>query len=169
MPNDTILIACVVVLPLAHGFLIRRLAELTQPHRLRMADLGNDLLRGNLPKDDAAAIRFSLDHAFSPWPMLAAVFLIPIVMLWALIGVARAQEPPRLYGGKMRWEFEKLSTLSAFVANPICGLIVVAQFAVFVLIAIFFSSQEAFFRAVLKRTLHSLEAVSGWRGGRLAF
>lgn len=41
-----------IVLPIMNGFIIRRAAELAQPYRLRMAELGRKLLESPISAED---------------------------------------------------------------------------------------------------------------------
>jgi hypothetical protein len=139
--------------------LLRRLAEIVQPFRLKMAEDGETLLASGLSERDEFQVRYYLDNAFSAKPMAAAAFMLPFFVLCDLVRSALGRPPPRISLATSRLSF--LFTLSAFAANPLFGIIVLVEVfymgSVVILVAdpsILLRAAAALLRAEAKPCMH---------------
>jgi hypothetical protein len=112
-------------LAIGYGLLLRRIATIVQPHRLRLAERGEKYLAVCKDPEERALVNFYLDNAFNPWIAISAFFTLPIVIvqeIWrpAELGFVPADEDAhRSICG--------LASISAFAANPLFGSLVVIE------------------------------------------
>jgi ABC-type antimicrobial peptide transport system permease subunit len=140
--------ALVLVYMLAYFFVLRRFASFVQPYRLRMAQLGEEILAGRVTAARAEQISFFLDNAFSGWVMAGAILVFPFAVFWGTAKYA--------FGGfSLTAQFDKddqkmvvLFALSAFAANPLCGTIFAVEAAIFVFIVVMLAGQSALMAAI---------------------
>src|SRR5258708_5282244 len=76
-------ILIVVAFLLGYGILLRRLADLVQPMRLRLAEMGEKYQAAPLNARERNTIRVYLDNAFSARPAVVVAFLLPFIMIKA--------------------------------------------------------------------------------------
>jgi hypothetical protein len=143
-----------------YGLLLRRLATLAQPCRLRLAEVGERLLAESvLAPADEAAIRFGLDNAFNGLPVVLAVLLLPAVFVRVLFGSLfggrsdEAEVPPE------QRTFVLCFLASAFAANPLFGTLVATEILVFAAVLLLISGP-----GVLLRGLLALLRAEAWTG-----
>jgi hypothetical protein len=114
----------------AYALLLRRLAFLAQPARLRMAEHGERLLASDLPSGRAEQIRFCLDNAFDGWVVFVAALVFPLIAVFGpLYLLSKGRMAKAAVGSDERY-FAELFAISAFAANPLFGTIAVAEFAI---------------------------------------
>jgi hypothetical protein len=148
-------------------FLLRRMAAAVQPYRLRLAELGERLLARGVDPVAEATIRFDLQSAFSPWPMVLLAALMPVFVLkegfWAALGRPRRRPEPTL-------EMQRLIglvSLSWFAANPLFGLIVALELLVLSLLALLVAGNLAVLRHAV-RLLAAFHPSLGLRDGLMS-
>ena len=110
---------------MAYTLLVKRLAEWVQPTRLRMADLGRDMLQTNLPDGEHRAIQGMLDDAFSARPAVVMALLLPFILGYYI--TRRVLRLPVVSGPPLTREWSKLMdmfVISALAANPFFALII---------------------------------------------
>jgi len=133
---------------LAYCLVLRRFADLAQPYRLRIAELGEGILASRPSLTRAQQTEFYLDNAFSGWIMPFAVAVVPFA---AALGVAKY-----LWGGfslsqHANKEDDTMSLLflaSAFASNPLFGAVFFVECAVLVLVVIVFAGPRAMMAAI---------------------
>ena len=103
---------------------VRRLADLVQPYRLRLAELGEEMLgSGDLTPGRERQIRFYLDNAFTAGSSPVAALAVPFVAIFGLTASLAGRRPPRVIEQDDRTFL--LFALSVFAAKPAFGTIVV--------------------------------------------
>ena len=124
------IIAVVVAAVCTYLVLVRRLADLVQPYRLRLAELGEEMLgSGDLTPGRERQIRFYLDNAFNGWIMTVAALAVPFVAIFGLTASLAGRRPPRVIEQDDRTSL--LFALSVFAANPLFGTIVAIEIFIF--------------------------------------
>lgn len=128
---STLLLLSVMIF--VYVLLVRRLANLSQPMRLRMADIGMSLLESDLPEEDKVAVEFMLEHAFSfkPAVIMAVVFPIAMVRFLILKALGRKVSFTPENHSKTLGVFAIQFFLSTIAANPIAGFIIILEFLTF--------------------------------------
>lgn len=140
-------IALAVVL---HTLLKRRLADLAQPMRLKMAETGVELLRSNISEKDKNIIAFMVANAYSSLPALVFVIYFPFTLVkfaWSalMVGKKSPQEgPPNEDARKLTGQF----MLSMFAANPIMASIAIVELLSLGFLCFLFGGQVLLFKAV---------------------
>jgi tetrahydromethanopterin S-methyltransferase subunit B len=130
-------------------FLLRRLADLVQPYRLRMAEVGEGLLCERPPEPIAEQIRFYLDNAFSGWFMLVAAIALPAIILCILVMcLTRAGRKKLSQEQNINEKLVALFLISTFAANPLFGIVLGAELLTFGLLAILIAGPTALMAAL---------------------
>jgi hypothetical protein len=144
---------------LGYLFVLRRLANVAQPYRLQLAELGERILAHHPARDRAELISFYLDHAFSGWVALFAALALPFVALTAVLESASRRPPPNPDDKRMSLLF----AVSAYAANPLFGTVLAAELFVITLLLVMLSGPQALARAMV--ILQKAEqAVPRWAG-----
>jgi len=157
-------VATLVVCAAVYLMLAKRLADAVQPMRLDLAYKGQVLLvTGNLNPADTNYVRFCLDNAFNGKVAFRGMFLLPFLGAWKLMRLCIAR-PERQAAHASRApcvdHIAELFWRSALVANPLCGMIVVAQMTVVIAIGVLISGQLRFVKSLLRAVV---EIESSWR------
>jgi hypothetical protein len=128
---------------LLYGWILRRLADLVQPLRLRLAVLGERVLGSNPSRSRRDQTEFYLDHTFSGWVMPVASVGFPIAALFGLLKYAAGKfeltPEPNEEDDRMMLMFSG----SVFAANPLFGSIVVVEFAIVALLSLMLAGPPA--------------------------
>lgn len=161
-------VATLVVCAAVYLMLAKRLADAIQPMRLDLAYKGEVLLvTGNLHPADANYVRFCLDNAFNGKVAFRGMFLLPFLGAWKLMRLCIARPETHAAANASRApgvdHVADLFWRSALVANPLCGMIVLAQMTVVIAIGVLISGQLRFVKSLLRALV---EVESGWRGRR---
>lgn len=141
-----LLLSAIVVI---YVLLVKRLADLSQPMRLRMADIGMALLESDLPESDKVDVAFMLEHAFSFKPAVVMAVAFPIAMVRFLIlkALGRRVSFTMKPHSKMLGAFAVQFLLSAIAANPIAGLVIVLELFTFGLVGFLVGGQVLIVKA----------------------
>jgi hypothetical protein len=168
-------VVTVVVCAAVYLMLARRLADAVQPMRLDLAYQGQVLLvTGNLNHADANYVRFCLDNAFNGKVAFRGMFLLPFLGVWKLVRLCIAQSGAHAAAPASRSpnvdHVADLFWRSALVANPLCGMIVLAQMTVVIAIGVMISGQLKFVKSLLRAVAEIESAWSDRRrlGARMA-
>jgi hypothetical protein len=111
----------------------RRLDSYVLPMRLHMAELGEQLAaETHLPATVRNGISDELGMAFSCWPMIACVFLIPVAFLQlALRHKPKPENISRAAAADLR-RYRNMLFISWAAANPICALVAALEVILFI-------------------------------------
>jgi|SRR5580692_3939904 hypothetical protein len=120
-------LALVSVFVITYGLLLRRLATIAHPHRLRLAELGEKYLVVCKTPEERALIKFYLDKAFSPWVAASACVLFPIVLFQEIFWPRRGKFNFVPTDEDAHNKICRLAVISMFAANPIFGSLVALQ------------------------------------------
>jgi hypothetical protein len=127
------LLLTAILLSIAYGFVIRRLAEFMQGYRLRLAQEGEEYIIRCRTQTERAQIRFYLDNALNPWLMIWTAVLLPSIMAMQLF---KPENPDfEMTDPGTHNEIACLFLFSALAANPLFALIVLLE-----IVAVFFPS-----------------------------
>jgi hypothetical protein len=110
---------------LSYGFTVRRLAELVQPYRLRLAERGEKYLKYVSNDTECAIVQFYLDNAFNPWFMVASALLLPIAAVMQIIKPHIPEFPTADPG--IHNELSCLFFFSSLATNPLFTIIVAIE------------------------------------------
>jgi hypothetical protein len=110
---------------IGYGLLLRRLATIVQPHRLRLAEHGEKYLAVCKDQEERGLIKFYLDKAFSPWITIWAFVSLPIVLIHELVRPAKFDFVPSDEEGHRT--ICRLFIISVFAANPLFGTLVAVE------------------------------------------
>jgi len=124
-------LAIITVSVVIYALILRRMAFVVQPVRLKMAELGEHILSSDLPAARADQIRFYLDNAFNGWVMFFVALVLPLVavfMPFYMMAKRQTQELHQQNSDEQR--VAELFGISAFAANPLFGAVVAVEFAV---------------------------------------
>jgi hypothetical protein len=136
-----------------YALILRRIADLAQPLRLQLAREGEWLLGNPWSREDEQVIRFMLDNAFNPLPMVVASIGLPIAIAVALVkAIAGKDQLPKTTNRELRNRQVKVSglfALSSFAANPVFGLIVLCEVLILGSILVLLVSYRALVLAIL--------------------
>lgn len=149
LPHYLRAVSFVVIGAAVYVFLARRLADLVQPLRLRLAREGEALLASSLDPDDARQVRFWLDNAFSAVPAAIFVMMFPMLMTNTLIGRLLGKHPKPLRSGAAMRRLSLLFMASAFAANPLFGVIALLELILFGVTVGVLTDPLLLFRSVL--------------------
>jgi hypothetical protein len=141
---------------LGYGFILRRLAEVIHPLRLRLAELGEKYLEMPLAPEDRTQVIFYLDNAFNPWVAVVAVASFPFVIIFLLF---RPKQNNTSIGTQK--EIEYLFTISVVAANPLFSLVTALELLIAALFGVLLYKQLS----LVKNAVHiffQFKAV-GWR------
>lgn len=133
-----------------YTLLKRRLANLAQPMRLKMATAGIELLRSNISEKDKNIIAFMMANAYSSLPSFLFVILFPITLAqiaWHyLVGGKKSSQdgPPNEEAGKFTGQF----MLSTFAANPIIAAVAIVELLSLGFLCFLVGGQMLLFRAL---------------------
>jgi hypothetical protein len=113
-------------LVVGYTLLVRRLAELLQPMRLEMAELGNRLLKSDLVQEDKNVVKFMVTHAYSPWSEIGFAIVLPFAVVFLIfrrvVGGIQLRAPDS--------ECAKLAHMamgSMLAASPLAAVFVIAE------------------------------------------
>jgi hypothetical protein len=145
---------------LAYLFTLRRLADVAQPYRLQLAELGERILTEPPAPDRAQQVSFYLDHAFSGWVALFAALALPFVALTAMLEPGAKRPLPTTDDKRL----SALFAVSAYAANPLFGTLVAAELFVITLLLVVLSGPAALARAlaILQILQKAEQAVPRW-------
>jgi hypothetical protein len=152
------LIAMPAALLVAYLLFFRRLADVVQPLRLEMAELGERLLASSISDRRKAQVSFYLENAFSGYVMALAVVLFPVFVALTLIQSVFKQKIEDIHASPEEKKLAVLFTVSVFAANPLFGLILFAELFLLGLTLFTISGQAAVVSAI-SRTLRAERAV----------
>jgi hypothetical protein len=162
--------ATVAVCAAVYLLLARRLADAVHPMRLKLAREGEALLAsGRLRDTDADYVRFCLDNAFNGMVAFWGVLLMPFLSAWILAGLClprtafKTFPDPRVErrarGASAVDPITDLFCRSAFVANPMCGVIVVAQMGIVVAIGVLITGRLRSAKSLSRAVVDAESAV----------
>ena len=135
----------------AYIYLLNRLANFAHPMRLKLATEGRNILsRQDVSEPVRRQVEFSLSHAFSPWMTVIASLVFPIALISAIISAVRRQ------AGPMRTDRERKDTVrigvfftfSVIAANPLFGMVLLAEYAAISFLLIVTLDQVGILRVV---------------------
>ena len=158
-----VVVVCVII----YMFALRRLADLAQPYRLHLAEVGEAMLGEDISEERETLIRFCLDNAFSGWVMVVAAVAFPVsVLVGAYDSIMRRSKQSESRQVMTRdGKIIILFGLSTFVANPLFGTVVAIELFVFGLLAIMLAGPSALVLAIC--TLLRLETSSTFQRARM--
>ncbi|SEJ07571.1 hypothetical protein [Paraburkholderia diazotrophica] len=162
--------ATVAVCAAVYLLLARRLADAVHPMRLELAREGEALLAsGTLRDADADYVRFCLDNAFNGSVAFQGMLLMPFLSAWILAGLCsrrrtfRTIPQPRVErrarGTSPVDPITDLFCRSAFAANPLCGVIVVAQMGIVAAIGVLITGQLRSAKSLSRAVVDAESAV----------
>jgi hypothetical protein len=136
-----------IALYFAYLFVLRRLADVAQPYRLELAELGEQLLAEPCSPERKQQASFYLDNAFKGWIAPFAALVLPFAAVTVLI---RSDRRPALNPDDRRMSL--LFGLSVFAANPLFGTVLAVELFVVTLCLALVLRQHAFANALLVLT-----------------
>ena len=139
-----IVIVCAFVLYL---FLLRRLADVVQPFRLQLAEVGEAALSRN--PADAEQIRFYLDNAFNGAIVALGVLVFPFVALKVLVAGLKSKNVQKPPAQKTYVKIVALFLISVFAANPVCAIILIVEFLLLGLLLVLARGPSSLFLALM--------------------
>lgn len=164
-------ILVIVALLAIYPIVMVRLVRFMQPMRLEMADLGEQLAQDEfLTADQKKGIVEMLDRAFSAWPMIVMVVMMPFIAVAAIIEACRDRRPPKMLTKHPETEadYDRFMTrffLSTMAANPLFAVIFVFELAVTVIIAALVGqhvfAMKSFLQRVLRADMVLMDRASG--------
>ena len=114
----------------AYSFVLRRMADVVQPFRTKLARQGEKLLAKANTDIDKNQIKFYLDHAFCGWIAPLAVIIFPVsALIYVLMSFSKSGRA-RVFDADLRESDGGLAFLfaiSIFAANPLFGLLLAAE------------------------------------------
>jgi hypothetical protein len=121
-----------IVLLIGYPIFMRVLAQIVQPSRLRMLEIGKELLaNSSVPKEHKHVISSMLDDAYSPTFMIYVSIIMPY---YAICKLARriAAPPPieDIYVRRLHNEFFRRYISAVAVANPAFTVIAATEMAI---------------------------------------
>jgi hypothetical protein len=122
--DDVTILFGIAAVGLAYIFFRRRLDSYVLPARLEAASLGELLSKDvSIPHQARAAINLDLNWAFSPWPMVAFVVLIPVTFVLAALRIGPKEDklPSDVTADLSRYRWAIVRSWAA--ANPIFALL----------------------------------------------
>jgi hypothetical protein len=152
----------IALVTLGYGFVLRRLAEIVQPYRLRLAELGEKYLEMPLKAEERKQIIFYLENAFNPWIIVMAAVGVPLALLIILF---RRSGRDTEYS-KNHDDIALMFTISVIAANPIFAFIAALELFVAAIFAILLHKHLNF----LKKAVHmffQFKAV-GWHRSEIS-
>jgi hypothetical protein len=154
------LVACGSAAFLGYLIVLRRLADIVQPYRLQLAELGEKIL-AEAPSDarrDQA--RFYLDNAFSGWVAPGVAMALPVVAVLApfFSGRFRQDDVPTRDDRTLMLLF----SLSVVAANPLFGMIMAVE-ALFVALFVVVISGPSGLAAALAALMRVERVLPGHR------
>jgi hypothetical protein len=130
--------------------ILRRLADLAQPYRLRLAEIGEQALADGMPAIESAQVRFYLDNAFNGWVTVAANFVLPFVARGSLTQLLRSRGLlGRVKMFSRQAELLTLFIVSAFAANPLFGIVALLEFFLLGMVFLLLNGPSALMSVVL--------------------
>ncbi|WP_298376612.1 hypothetical protein [Azospirillum sp.] len=142
-----------------------RIAAYTQPSRLEMARIGEELIGSErLPEDDKGFVRFLLDNATKPWPMVVATFALPALAIIYLFGwkVSEAFKEVRDEALTKKTEkFMKLVTGSLIAANPAFAFLILCWIIIIALAIVISGGTLTIIKKLWTNALVSDQAITG--------
>ena len=109
-----------------YGLLLRRLATIAHPHRLRLAELGEKYLVV-CKAPERVLIKFYLDKAFSPWVAISAFVLFPVVLVQEIFWPRKGKFDFVPTDEDAHNRICRLAMISMFAANPLFGFLVALE------------------------------------------
>lgn len=117
----------ITVLFVAYLVLYRRLADMVQPVRLELAEIGERLLASSINERRKGQVSFCLDNAFNGLIMPIAAFIFPLCVFSTLIDIATKRRKMDVHVGDSEKKLTVLFIISAAAANPIFALLVTVE------------------------------------------
>jgi hypothetical protein len=152
-----------LILQVAAAFLLyvilkNRLVALAHPLRMRLADLGRDLLaEPSLDDASRARVQFQLDHAYNGYIAWAFVVSFPVAAVRSLIDsfTGKKNEDSSSFKSDLT-AITTLATLSVFATSPIAAVLFIAEMAIFAVLWIPVGSALRYSEKFLATTEHSI-------------
>lgn len=117
------------VIVVGYVLLVRRLAELLQPMRLDLAELGNHLLKIDLNQKDKDVVKFMVTHAFSPWSAFGFAIALPAAVTFFIFERFRGVQmnAPNDNCAKLAY----MAMISMLAASPLAAVFVIGELLTF--------------------------------------
>jgi hypothetical protein len=109
-----------------YGLLLRRLATIAHPHRLRLAELGEKYLVV-CKAPERVLTKFYLDKAFSPWVAISAFVFFPVVLVQEIFWPRKGKFDFVPTDEAAHNRICRLAMISMFAANPLFGSLVALE------------------------------------------
>ena len=117
----------VTVVVVGYLLLCRRLADMAQPIRLKIAETGERLLASSINDRRKSQVRFYLDNAFSGLIMPIVTLLLPLCCLVAFCEIITKQQHKAMHMGDDEQKLSGFFVISTAAANPIFALLVAIE------------------------------------------
>jgi hypothetical protein len=134
--NVPIPIIVVLLVAFSYPIVARLLLNAVYPKRLRILELGNELVRDSrLLKSQREFVALSLNINGKAWPLLLIAFLLPVFVVRTLFSKSFREGSPEenllvsLSKDPRYVELQDLEVASMFAANPIAGILVGLEIA----------------------------------------
>jgi len=140
--NEVYVLLTAAFIIVLYLFLVRRVAEVMQPFRRRLAERGERLLaEPTLTEGDARVLRYALDHAYSSGMAWRFVWVVPIAGFLLLVRRLRGKPAPSgpTSGGALRGQLIEVTnraTLSTLSNSPLAALIVFIEIVIGVILMV---------------------------------
>jgi len=147
-----ILVAAISASTVGYALLLRRLAVLVHPLRLRLADVCRDILQKKLSSDDRDAVRWMLRNAFNPLVPLILAIVLPFLLLYLSLRLIFA---PSTRTSSDESGIEKLKATGLFLvsvaaANPLAALVICVELTTLGFIAFLIGGTPLILEAIIK-------------------
>jgi hypothetical protein len=160
-------ILALLVVAFCYPLLARLLLNSAYPKRLRILELGNDLVRDSrLTKKQRDFVAFSLDVNGKAWPLLLIVFLLPVFVMKTIFSKSFRKGSPEdndllaLSKDPRYNELQDLEAASMFAANPIAGVVLGLEIGLLAMTGLIFFIGFAGFQRMIIRVLGATDLHS---------
>ncbi len=130
-------------LVVGYMLLLRRLADVVQPIRLDIAEVGEKLLASSISERRKAQVAFYLDNAFNGLVLPLACLLLPAFFIVALIKIVTKSKWEYPTVGNDERKISGLFTISVAAANPVFALVFLLELVIFMPVLFLASGQSA--------------------------
>ena len=136
----------VTLAALAYAFIVRRVAEMMQPLRLKLAERGATALgQSTISESDKDLIRFMLTEAYSRWPAWVLAVVLPFELI-RMLGRRQIDAPGR---NDECGQLGSMFLVSSLAASPLASIIVLIELLTIGFAAFLVNGHVAVARAVL--------------------